>query len=84
MSILTGVKVMISPYILPIAVLKIRHDFGWCTEEFRASYDTWLLDLFGTKEVAYIISGDTLAVSPSHYAMLRMMMHNVEVRGGGK
>lgn len=38
----------------------------WCTPEFRASVDKWLLDMFGEAECALKV-GDQLHVHPSRY-----------------
>ncbi|MEN6540851.1 MAG: hypothetical protein ABFC67_14685 [Mizugakiibacter sp.] len=64
-------KIVVSPLIKPVPVLQIDPHFKWCTDEYRAKHNAWLLERFGTKEVAFVLNGDTIAVSPQHAAMLR-------------
>lgn len=69
-----GVRVIESPLISPVPKIQISPQFQWCTPEFRAEYDKWLLDRFGTKQVAYMFSGplkDTFAVGPGGMDVIR-------------
>ena len=77
MEILMGMKVVVSPYIKPVPVLQIAHDFIWCSDEFRAKYNAWLLERFGTFEPTYMIGRDTIAMSPRTSAMLQNQVPNI-------
>jgi hypothetical protein len=70
MDILFGMKVVVSPLVKPVPVLSLRNDVP-CTDEFRAELDRWLLDMFGEKEVMYMLGNNTVVMSPKHNAMLR-------------
>lgn len=67
MNTLFGMNVMTSALIKPVPVLQISPGFGFCTEAFRTEMNSWLLKTFGTKEVAYVIGGNTLVLN---HAML--------------
>lgn len=62
-----------------VPVLQMDPEFKWCSEAFRAETNRWLLDLFGHKEVAYIIDssalgfggGQSVVMSPASMAYLR-------------
>lgn len=69
---LFGMKVIVSPVIQPVPVLQISPDFKWCSDEFRAKHNAWLLERFGTKDVVYVMNGDTAVISPRHAAMIRL------------
>lgn len=42
-------------------VLKISKDFEYCSPEFRAAWDAWALERFGTEEVCYLMDSSVLA-----------------------
>ncbi len=44
----------------PVPKLQIRSDFEWVTDNFRAEMNAYLLERFGTKQVAYIIDPGAL------------------------
>ena len=67
-----GMRVVVSPLVGPVPKIQIRPDFKWCSDEFRARFNKWLLDEFGTKEVAYMVSGGTVVVSPHMANVLRI------------
>ncbi len=69
---INGMRVVVSPLITPVPKIQIRADFKWCSDEFRANFNQWLLDEFGTKEVAYMISGGTIVISPCMANVLRI------------
>jgi hypothetical protein len=54
---LYGMRVVASPLIPDeVPVLKLHPDFQWCTPEFRADFDRWALEMFGTKEVVFMLN----------------------------
>ena len=67
---LCGMKIVESPLVLPVPVLKLRHNTP-VTDKFRTEMNQWLLDTFGEKEVFYLLNSDTAVVSPKHAARLR-------------
>ena len=73
MNTLFGIPIVTSPYITPQPVLRISHNFEWCSDGFRSDMNKWLLDNFGEREVMYIMqtpAGQRIAMSPKHAAML--------------
>jgi hypothetical protein len=83
-GLMFGMRIVESPHIVPVPKIQVSPSFKWCSEECRREMNAFLLDTFGTKEVAYIIDSsylsplgfpgrgmDTLVVNPKHVAMLR-------------
>lgn len=65
-----GISVISSPLIPPRQpILELRSDVP-CTEEFRSSFNKWLLDTFGETSYVYMI-GDRILLNPQHLVMLR-------------
>jgi len=64
---LGGRKVVVSPLLEAGPVIKIPDHFQWCTDEYRARHNKWLLERFGAKEDRMVSSEDdkTLYISPS-------------------
>lgn len=77
MDTILGMKVTTSALVRPVPVLQISPGFDACTDEFRAEMNHWLLEMFGTKDVAYVIGGDKLVLN---HAVLekakRLLMSN--------
>lgn len=71
METLFGMKVVVSPHIMPVPVLQIAHDFKWCSDAYRAKHNAWLLKRFGTYEPIYIMQDGTMAMSPKTEAQMR-------------
>lgn len=84
MNTLFGLKVVSNP-ILPSELPNIRFDpqhkcDAWATPAYRREIDAWLLERFGTHEVAFmfdpkylgIAGGPMFAMNPKHVAMLKM------------
>lgn len=69
---LGGIKVQVSPLIKPVAKIQISHDFKYCSDDFRTTFNYWLEDTFGTKEVCYMFNRDTILVSPEQAAALKL------------
>lgn len=79
-----GMKVISSPYVpleLPVITFDPLRKCTWASEKYRAEMNAWLLERFGTQQVAFIFntrallgSGgfDGLALNPRHAAMLKM------------
>lgn len=67
---LYGNKVVVSPYIVPIPVIKTDTNFKWCSDAFRAKHDAWLLERFGTYLPTYVM-GDTIVVHPETFALIK-------------
>ena len=59
---LFGMNVRTSPLIQPVPKIQLSRDFN-CSEEFRENTNAWLLDMFGTKEVAYAFGNDLILTS---------------------
>lgn len=56
-------------------VLQLRPDCDplWCTPEFRASTNAWLLERFGTQPVAYFFNEQqAIAIAMSHRMAARL------------
>jgi len=74
-----GIRVAPTSLVQPVPKIQISPKFEWCTHEFRADYNSWLLERFGTVGVAYFfdprmlgMTGDrTLFMNPKHVAMLK-------------
>lgn len=62
MSSLFGIKVIANPLIKPQPMLQLSHDFNAVSPEFKARFNAWLLERFGTYEPMYIV-GATRYVS---------------------
>jgi len=67
-----GIRIQISPLIQPVARIQLRHNFKWCSEPCRSEMNHWLKDTFGTKEVCYMLNGNTIVVSPEQAAALKL------------
>jgi hypothetical protein len=80
-----GIKILPSEHVQPVPVLQLHPDFPWCTPEFRAKTNAWLLERFGTMEVAYMFDPRALGLAgspgflmnPKHVAMLKMYSRDV-------
>lgn len=68
-----GIQIHESPHITPVPVIKTRPDFEWCSEEFRAKHDAWLLERFGTYDPAYVVNRE-IFMSPRSAAKLRQLV----------
>lgn len=64
MNTMFGFPVITSPLVQPVPVLTFdpAHKLCWATPEFRAEMNAWLLERFGTKEVAYIFDPHALRI----------------------
>ena len=62
-----GMKVATSNLIRPVPVLQLSYNFTACTDTLKAEMNRWLLEMFGTREVAYVIGKDQMVLS---HAML--------------
>ena len=71
-----GMKIIASPFVEPVPVIAIRHDFNYCSEEFKSKMNKWLLETFGTKEVMYFIGNDSVVMSPKNYAMIKNLSYS--------
>jgi hypothetical protein len=86
-SVFGAIKFVESPFVQPVPVLQLHPDFPWCTPEFRAKTNAWLLERFGMQEVAYMFQSGTFGVNngrlfvanPKQLAILRSA-----VRRGGE
>lgn len=52
---LMGYKVYPSAAVKPVPNLQISPDFKHCSDKFRAEWNSWALERFGSREVAYLI-----------------------------
>ena len=74
MTTLFGMNVMTSALVRPVPVLQLSPDFNACTDTFKAEINRWLLEMFGTKEVMYVIGKDTLVMN---HAMLEKVKREI-------
>jgi len=74
MNTLFGMKLMTSALVKPVPVLQLSPDFNACTDTFKAEMNRWLLEMFGTKEVGYVIGKDSLVMS---HAMLLKIKRSI-------
>ena len=74
MNTLFGMKVMTSALVQPVPVLQLSPDFNVCSDVFKTEMNRWLLEVFGTKEVMYIIGKDTLVLN---HAMLEKVRRSI-------
>jgi hypothetical protein len=63
MNTLFGMNVMTSALVKPVPVLQISPAFKDCSDECREEMNRYLLEMFGTKDVAYMIGKDTLVLN---------------------
>ncbi len=77
MNTLFGMNVMTSSLVRPVPVLQLAPDFTACTEDFRQEMNNWLLDMFGTREVFYVIGKDTMVMN---HAMLAKIKRSIPAR----
>ena len=68
-----GLKVMASTNVKPVPVLQISPAFKDCTDDFREEMNQWLLNIFGTKNVAYVFN-DTLFLNHQTLIELKRAM----------
>ena len=76
MNTLFGMKVMTSALVRPVPVLQLSPDFNACTDTFKAEINQWLLEMFGTQEVMYMIGKDTLVLNQSMLAKIKQSIPN--------
>lgn len=72
-TMINGMRIVVSPLLGPRPVLQIDPNFKWCTDEYRAKHNAWLLERFGMTEDAIIRSGDTVFVSRQAAEKLRQI-----------
>lgn len=85
MNTFFGIKVVESPHVQPVPVLQLSPTFEWCTPEFRAKTNAWLLERFGTMEVAYFFNPRALGLAgspgvllnPKQVAMLKQYSRDI-------
>lgn len=79
-SMFMGMKIFQSPLVQPVPAIQVRDiklkdGTSILSERFRAETNAWLLDRFGTREVAYMIGGgpmgDGIVMNPKHIAVLK-------------
>lgn len=76
MNSIFGMNVRTSSLVQPVPVLKLSADFKHISDEFRSEIDAWLLDMFGAKEVAYMIGGNTLVLNSEMLNKLKQAIPN--------
>ena len=60
-------------------VLQLSEDFKWCTDEFRAKQNAYLLKVFGTRDISIVPKNqvfmfrNSIIMRPEHTAMLMDM-----------
>ena len=71
MDSILGMPIISSPFVpAEQPKLKLRHDVP-VTDAFRAEMDAWLLEMFGTERVAYVLQGKHIYANPETVAMIR-------------
>lgn len=73
-STLFGAKVVVSEYLEPKQKLRLSESFNG-TENFRFHFNKWLADRFGFEAERFIVSGDTVFVSPRTFEKLKQSPH---------
>ena len=76
MDTLFGMNVMTSTLVKPVPVLQLSPDFTACTDTFKSEMNQWLLEMFGTKEVMYMLGKDTLALNHAMLAKIKQSIPN--------
>lgn len=71
-----GLDVRTSPLLRPVPNIQLSCDFN-CSDKVREDMNAWLLDMFGTKEVAYMFN-NTLVLS---YEALRKLEQDLVQKG---
>ena len=67
-----GIKIIAHP-LLPSELPKLMlHPDVPVTDEFRTKMNAWLLEMFGTKSVAFMVSGSLFA-SPKNVTILKYL-----------
>ena len=70
---ISGMRLVVSPYVPKEPKIKLSQDFKWCSAEFRSQFNQWLLDQFGTKDCAYMFN-ETIVMSPEMAAQLEISL----------
>ena len=62
---------VITSSLIPDEVPKLSlHPDAPVGDKFRAEMNQWLLDMFGTKKVAFVINGKQFVIHPKNFAIL--------------
>lgn len=70
---IAGMRIISSP-VLPAKVPKLMlHPDVVVSEEFRASMNQWLLDMFGERPAVFMLNDQTIITHPSNVDALRRM-----------
>lgn len=72
MEVLTGMKIVESPYITEVPKLQLSYDFTACSDVARQVFNSWLRETFGTYLPCYVLDGNTVVMHPRHVAALRV------------
>lgn len=75
-SKLFGLDVRTSTLVEPVPKIQLSCDFN-CSDKVREDMNAWLLDMFGTKEVAYMFN-NTLVLS---HETLRKLKQDLAQKG---
>lgn len=70
METLYGVRVHVSP-LARRPVLQLSPDFEWCSPEFRAKQNAWLLQMFGERDMVVSLPDGSVMISPEMHRALR-------------
>ena len=76
---LFGLNVITSNLVKPVPVLQLRPDFTACTDKFKDEMNRWLLEMFGTKKVAYMIDSRSLVLDNATLDELNRSLHKNSV-----
>lgn len=71
-----GMDVRTSTLLRPVPKIQLSRDFN-CSDKVREDMNAWLLDMFGTKEVAYMFN-NTLVLS---HETLRKLKQDLVQKG---
>jgi len=70
METLYGVRIRVSP-LARRPVLQLSPDFKWCSPEFRAKQNEWLLQMFGERDTVIPLPDGSIVISPEMHMALR-------------
>jgi hypothetical protein len=68
-----GYKVFPSAAVKPVPNLQISPDFKYCSDKFRAEWNAWALERFGSTEVAYLMDLSASGLGHGHALLMNPM-----------
>lgn len=66
-----GMQIIENP-LIPAERQKLKlHPDAPVSDKFRSEMDKWLLDMFGTERVVYVIAGKTISMNPENAVLIK-------------